>query len=214
MRRHMLVGLIGAGLLCIAACNASDGTSSPVDASARDVPSRNADAGQEADLDGEDVEQDAGSPAAQRDTDEGEGDDRPREESLTRFNYQIVKPTCVGDCTEGVAVQFVTEEIIKMTTVNELRKDLDPEDYQRLDSLLRDDAVVRRMKGGWKCGDERKHDGVEYQFQSRLRFSDVRDPQIRTVSGCIPRNSPHRDRRRVRDIVDVMESMKQKYFDE
>jgi hypothetical protein len=137
-----------------------------------------------------------------------------REEQMVRVSYQTVEPACaVGNCTEGVAVQFVSKDLIKIGLANERPTRLDNSDYRELRRLLLEPIVVRKMKRGWQCGDEETHNQVEHQFRARFRFSDVQRPQIHTISGCIPRDSPYRDRTRVRNIVDTLQQMKRKYFD-
>ncbi len=214
MQYHRLIGYSLWLVLALGGCQSSDTSPSPRDATApADTSPETSVPDTSSPRDGTDRPEDGEARDGSRDA--PLGDRSPREEEMVRFSYQGVESTCqVGDCTEGVAVQFISRDLVKITSANERPERLAPSDYETLRDLLIDDLVIRKMKRGWQCGDERTHNQVEHQFRARFRFSDVGRPQIRTISGCIPRNSPYRDAERVRTIVETLEEMKLKYFDD
>ncbi|MFW6053778.1 MAG: hypothetical protein ACOC9J_03100 [Persicimonas sp.] len=213
---RLLTTTLAAALLCAPACSSDDtkaadaGTSGPRgDASTRDT---GLDADPEADA-RPDAQASIDAPtdtAADTSTDT-EPAERPL---LPDFAYYRQDLGCGGStCIDGVAVNIIGGIVEKTENGHARHEDLQDHEIRFLQDFVLTDDTYQKMLDGWSCGPDTDLDGVKWSFDARVLVDGTYERTVQNISGCMAQDADHDDTTEVRDLIDMLDEVRDDHFE-
>ncbi len=206
---RLLTTTLAAVLLSAAACSSDDtkaadtGTSGPRgDASTQDA---RLDAQPDAD-----PPTDAPTDAA---ADTG-ADTQPVERPpLPEFAYYRQDLSCGGStCIDGVAVNIIGGIVEKTENGYPRSEDLQDHEIRFLEDFVLTDQTYQKMLDGWSCGPDTDVDGVKWSFDARVYVDGTYQRAVQNISGCMAQDADHDDTTQVRDLIDMLDEVRDDHF--
>jgi len=140
--------------------------------------------------------------------------DTGRPPPVVQFQYLEETPECSRNCEQGVKVNLLANPP-KITEIEDRNEDeeLKDADVQDLRDTLLTEETADKLKNGWECGEETKHNGQFHSFEGYLRESDLTDqPRRQNVAGCVADDSTQPAADDVQSIIDKLNGLRSDYF--
>jgi len=201
--------LLAAGLLILGAASCSDDDGSTQGDTGETITDTGTpdDTGEPGDT------ADAGTDAADSSSENRDGDSGSPP-PVSRFEYEKETVGCNRNCTDGVRVN------IQGGFINKLQDQAQGEQQALSDSDIEDlrqnfltEEVADKQENGWDCGDSTTYNGATHLFESLPGDAGFdEDPDRNTVAGCVNPETEQPDDELVRDLIDKLQSLENKYF--